>query len=139
MLRLKVVVRLCSIGFMLLVPHAALSASSLFQTAQSYSSGGLGTFSVAVADVNGDGKPDVFVGNSCALGNCAKSVVSLLLGNGDGTFQAARTLDPGAEDPESMAVKDINGDGKPDLLIANACINPNDCRGTLSVLFGHGD
>jgi hypothetical protein len=42
------VVRLCSIGFMLLAPHAALSANSLFQTAQSYRSSGLNTFSVAV-------------------------------------------------------------------------------------------
>ncbi len=110
-----------------------------FQPARSYSSGGIQPFAIAVADVNGDGKLDVLVGNSCVLGNCHYSVVSLLLGNGDGTFQAARSLDPGGIDPEAIVVKDINGDGKPDLLIANSCINFDDCGGELSVLFGNGD
>ncbi len=39
--------------------------------------------SVAVGDINGDGVPDLTVGNS------GSNNVSVLLGNGDGTFRAA--------------------------------------------------
>jgi hypothetical protein len=49
-------------------------------------------YSVAVADVNGDGKPDIVVANGCVIStNCPNGVVGVLLGNGDGTFQAAVT------------------------------------------------
>ena len=44
--------------------------------------------------------------------------VSVLLGNGDGTFQAAVNYAAGAT-PTSVAVGDFNGDGKPDLAVAN--------------------
>ena len=40
--------------------------------------------------------------------------MSVLLGNGDGTFQATSTSPPAAH-PVSVAVGDFNGDGKPDL------------------------
>ena len=45
--------------------------------------------SVAVADVNGDGKPDLVVAND------SSDTVSVLLGNGDGTFQAQQTFATG--------------------------------------------
>ena len=44
--------------------------------------------------------------------------VSVLLGNGDGTFQAARNFGAGF-DPTSVALGDFNGDGVPDLAVAN--------------------
>jgi hypothetical protein len=68
--------------------------------------------SVAVGDFNGDGKADLAVANG-AGGN-----VSVLLGNGNGTFQAARTYWAGTN-PTSVAAGDFNGDGKPDLAVAN--------------------
>lgn len=43
---------------------------------------------MAVADANGDGKPDLIVVNSCAVsGNCGYThgTIGVLLGNGDGT------------------------------------------------------
>jgi hypothetical protein len=101
--------------------------------------------SVAVADVNGDGKPDLIIangGNSYMPG----STVSVLLGNGDGTF--GNTFDPVSHRfimeadvpplevgtrPYSVAVADVNGDGKPDLVVANYANN------TLSMLLGNGD
>ncbi len=110
-----------------------------FQAAKSYSSGGEEPFAIAVADVNGDGKPDVLVGNGCAIDNCGKSVVSLLLGNGDGTFQGAQTINSETLDAEAIAVEDVNGDGKPDLLIVSFCIIGTDCSGALSVFLGNGD
>ena len=67
---------------------------------------------MAVGDVNGDGKPDLVVAN------CNSDTVSVLLGNGNGTFQAQQTFSTGF-DPVSVAVGDVNGDGIPDLVVAN--------------------
>jgi hypothetical protein len=79
-----------------------------------------------VGDFNGDGKPDLAVANTSG-GN-----VSVLLGKGDGTFQAAVNYGAGTE-ADSVTVGDFNGDGKPDLAVADY----ND--GTVTVLPGNGD
>jgi uncharacterized protein (UPF0548 family) len=112
-----------------------------FQTAVSYGSGGEGTFSVVVAEVNGDGKPDLLVANECGSNNnCANGSVSVLLGNGDGTFQAALSYDSGGYYAFSVAVGDVNGDGKPDLVVANLCVSGANCaNGLMAVLLGNGD
>ncbi len=67
--------------------------------------------SVASGDFNGDGVPDLAVANS------GGSTVSILLGKGDGTFQAAAALSTGAT-PRSIAVGDFNRDGHMDLAVA---------------------
>jgi hypothetical protein len=104
-----------------------------FQTAVSYGSGGYEAYSIAVADVNGDGKLDVVVANDCASStNCTNGMVGVLLGNGDGTFQPAISYSSGGSGARSIAVADVNGDGKPDLLVANF-------SGTVGVLLGNGD
>ncbi|MGB9232931.1 MAG: VCBS repeat-containing protein, partial [Terriglobales bacterium] len=112
-----------------------------FQAAVSYSSGGYAADSIAVADVNGDGYPDVLVTNRCASSSCTNGgSIGVLLGNGDGTFQAAVSYNSGAERPFSAAVADVNGDGKPDLLVANQCAGNGSCtNGVVSVLLGNGD
>jgi hypothetical protein len=69
--------------------------------------------SVAAADLNGDGKPDLAVANRDA------DNVSVLLNNGDGTFAPGPGF-PAGDDPYSVAAADLNGDGKPDLAVANA-------------------
>jgi uncharacterized protein (TIGR03437 family) len=73
-----------------------------------------GTSPVAIAtgDFNGDGKLDLLVANYVA------NTISLLLGNGDGTFRPFTTLN--ANGPTALAVGDFNGDGKLDLAVANA-------------------
>src|SRR5260370_714015 len=79
--------------------------------------------SVAVGDFNGDGVPDLAVINA--------GRVSVLLGDGDGTFQAARSFGAG-DIPTSVVVSDFNGDGMPDLAVANYG------SGNVSVLLGNG-
>lgn len=109
-----------------------------FKTAVTYGSGAPYAFSVSIADVNGDGKLDLVVANYCTnlyvVQGCQNPVdtVGVLLGNGDGTFQAAVTYssggygNPGNFQSGSVAVADVNGDGKPDLLMTNPC-GDNSC------------
>ncbi|MCY3021279.1 MAG: VCBS repeat-containing protein, partial [Planctomycetota bacterium] len=84
---------------------------------------------VAVADVNGDGKADV------VLANPFDGTVSVLLGKGDGTFADAKKFATGSDADTgayAVVVADMNGDGKPDIIVANR----NDS--TVSVLLGDG-
>src|SRR5262249_3517023 len=85
-----------------------------------------GAFAVAVADVNGDGLLDLVVAN------WAYNNVSVLLGNGDGTFQSAQKFST-ANQPSSVVVGDVNGDGHLDLAPANFG------SFTVSVLLCNGD
>jgi len=111
-----------------------------FQTAVTYDSGGYGATSVAIADVNGDGKPDLLVVNACGISNCdSSSTVGVLLGNGDGTFQTAVTYGSGGYSAWAVAVADVNGDGRPDLVVANKCDGSSCSNGTVGVLLGNGD
>src|SRR5439155_1201390 len=82
--------------------------------------------SVAIADFNADGRPDL------AVANTGSNTVSVLLGNGDGTFGPKTAFGTGST-PFSVAIADLNADGRPDLAVANAGSN------TVSVLFGNGD
>ena len=110
-----------------------------FQAGTDYSSGGLYVYSVAVGDVNGDGKPDLILGNECADGNCSNGSVSVLLNNGDGTFSAPVTLSSGGLYAFSVSVADLNGDGKADIVVANQCTDNNCITGNTGVLLSNGD
>src|SRR5215467_9061429 len=88
--------------------------------------------SVAVGDFNGDGLQDLAVANHEAYEG--PDGVSVLLGNGDGTFQTARSLGAGSS-PSSIAVGDFNRDGIQDLAVANNGFGSNN----VSVLLGNGD
>ncbi len=103
-----------------------------FQPAMTYGSGGYVDTSVAVADVNHDGNPDLVVANTCADNLCGDDgLVGVLFGNGDGTFQAALIYGSGGRFAQSVAVADVNGDGRLDILAANG--------GSIGVLLGNGD
>src|SRR5215469_14772526 len=85
---------------------------------------------LAVADFNGDGKIDLVTAS-------AYDTVSILLGNGDGTFQPHVDYGTGPlSEPFPVAVGDFNSDGKLDLVTANFA---NFFGGSVSVLLGKGD
>jgi probable HAF family extracellular repeat protein len=74
---------------------------------------------VTIADVNGDGIPDIVVADYGLDNSPARDYgVSVLVGNGDGTFKAAITYLTGPN-PMSVAVADVNGDGLPDIITGN--------------------
>ncbi len=68
--------------------------------------------SATIADLNGDTNPDI------ATANPSSDNVSVLLGNGDGTFQTAVDYAVGLG-PFSVDIADLNGDTKPDIAVAN--------------------
>jgi hypothetical protein len=92
---------------------------------------GTNPVSVATGDFNQDGITDLVVTNEGASG--AGTTVSVLLGNGNGTFQAAKPYTTGSG-PYSVAVGDFNGDGLPDLAVTN--FGNAGVGTTLSVLLG---
>ena len=86
----------------------------------------LAPFQVVVADLNGDGIPDIVTANR------QNSSVSVLLGNRDGSFQTKETF-PTGQGPFSVAIADLTGDGIPDIITGNYE------SATVSVLLGNGD
>ena len=116
-----------------------------FQAGRSYGPSGYSPQSVAVGDVNGDGKPDLLVVNMCASEiDCTDGSVGVFLGNGDGTFRATMSYGSGGNQALSVAVADVNGDGKADLLVANQCATATSggctsTNGSVGVLLGNGD
>src|SRR5438132_1247119 len=124
-----------------LVAGTSLNASPIFLEARAFGSGGNNASWMAVADVNGDGKPDLVVANACGSSStCSTGGVAVLIGNGDGTFQAPMNYASGGAFAYSVAVADVNGDGKPDVVVANNCANSSNCpSGSVGVLLGNGD
>jgi hypothetical protein len=75
--------------------------------------------SVATADFSGDGIPDLVVANPCRANDGSFNCISVLLGNGNGTFQGSATFQTGGVGVWQFAVADFNGDGKPDVATVN--------------------
>ncbi len=109
---------------------------NVFLTANLVRTGGIGSFgaspSVVVSDFNGDGKPDL------AVADAGADAVSVLLGKGDGTFQApidTTSATTGMRGQSYVAAGDFNGDGKADL----AVIGTVSAVPTVAVLLGNGN
>jgi hypothetical protein len=83
-------------------------------------------YAVLIGDLNGDGIPDL------VTSNYSGTTISVLLGNGDGTFQSHVDYAVGSF-PFGMAMGDLNGDGIPDLAVA--AHNSS----AVEVLLGNGD
>jgi hypothetical protein len=98
---------------------AALSAPVHFAA-------GAGPYSLTTGKFNADKKLDL------AVVNTNSDNISILLGNGNGTFQRAVNYSVGSS-PSSVAVGDFNRDGKLDLAVAN------NGSSNVSILLGRGD
>jgi hypothetical protein len=105
-------------------PTTTFDANS-FATQQTFTVGG-SPASLAAADINGDGKPDLIAANN---GGSSASVLlnTTAPGATTPTFAAQQTFAVGGA-PISVAMADVNGDGKSDLITVNAADN------TVSVL-----
>lgn len=130
------IVTRCGVSVLMAFMTMAAAASTVqFKPVQSYTVG-KNPASVAVGDFNGDGKPDLAVLNS------GSNNVSILLGKGDGTFQAGGSFPAGIPADSAViptiAIGDFRGDGKPDV----AVLFPPDgdsAPGEVHILFGNGD
>ena len=74
---------------------------------------------VAVGDLNGDGKPDLVAATADANGNNGHVVVFFQDPNSAGTFLSPAVFAGGAQ-PSAVKIADVDGDGLPDLIVANA-------------------
>ena len=81
---------------------------------------------IVAGDFTGNGQLDL------AIANSGDDTVSVLLGNGDGTFEPQVTYAVGS-DPDAIVAGDFTGDGHLDLAVANGGDD------TVSVLLGNGD
>ena len=107
------------------------AANGTLQSPASYAVG-LTPGPPVLADFNSDGVLDLVVAPSTgSSGN-----VSVLLGNGDGSFQPAVSI-PAAAGAQSVAVGDFNGDGKPDLIVSTFSLTT--FQSNLLVFLGNGD
>ena len=85
---------------------------------------------VSVGDLNGDGKADLVVGAENAN---VTYTLGVLLGNGNGTFQALATVST-LYHPSGVVIRDFNGDGKADLMVSHCCGETD-----LTYMQGNGD
>src|ERR1041385_5300634 len=96
---------------LLAVAAPAGAATALFQTFASLDCGA-SPRGIALADLNGDGRPDL------AIADISTDGVAVLLALASGGFQRASDVPTGTS-PQAIVAGDVNGDGKVDLLVAN--------------------
>jgi len=125
------------------VLFASGNGNGTFQTPVSISTGNP-SYSVDAGDLNGDGKLDLVTASSPGYSPSSSppSAVTVLLGNGNGTFQSPKTVS-GFPNPVDAKLADFNGDGKLDLVVVNGATSDslgNTTPGAgISVLQGKGD
>ncbi len=90
---------------------------------------------IYAADLNRDGKDDVLIVHAGSSGG----FVEVLISNGDGTFATPVNYPNGVLCPAAVAVADIDGDSKTDLVIADATVVPGNPAPLVSTLLGNGD
>ena len=98
---------------------------------------GFATQQVAVADLNGDGIPDLVGTSSGVAGNPGN--IFILLGKGNRKFAKPVNIGSGGYQPIGTAVGDLNHDGIPDLVVANYGTEQNGDYGNVAVLLGRGN
>ncbi len=90
-------------------------------------SAGSGPLALAAGDLNGDGIPDLAITNSAPAG------LTILIGSARGAFAPPFTISlPQSSGPAAIALGDFNGDGYPDVALADRV------RSEFILLFGNG-
>ena len=121
---------------LVLLSVMSLARTSQFPQAPQYSAAG--AYSIAVSDFNGDGKADLVVGANNTIMGDLFNAITVLLGNGDGTFKTPvlPTLYCTPQDVfalvQAVAAADVNNDGKSDIIATED-------DGSLCVFLGNGD
>ncbi len=112
--------------------------SGQFPNSSDYSTGPAPTSIVAV-DLNGDHKTDLIIADQATMGGQSPPFgsVSVLLGNGDGTFQAH--VDYGTGVSPTLSTADFNGDGIPDLAIGSQTHPDLIGFAEVAIVLGNGD
>jgi hypothetical protein len=106
-----------------------------FASPKNYLTGGR-PVGVAVADMNGDGHPDIVVTSQSNGASSFMWQVNVLLNVGDGTFRAPASYPVSDQDPPYLAVADLDGDGKPDVAVT---IVSGGASFSVDVLLNQGD
>ena len=134
MLRKLTATRLGGLALFILFALSSLDASSLLGRAKLYPTGGTMPGPVAVGDLNGDGRPDLLMVDPCAWSGyeyCTGSGVGVVLSTGKGKLKYSSMYSTGGTWATSLAVGDVNGDGRLDVVVANF--------ENVGVLLGNGD
>lgn len=92
-----------------------LSPTTNYPSSNSFSSNSARAIALATGDFNRDGEVDIAVAN---YGSITDDNVAILRGDGTGAFSPPHIIDTG-KDARFIVAEDFNGDGKPDLVIAN--------------------
>ncbi|MEO6829363.1 MAG: VCBS repeat-containing protein, partial [Acidobacteriaceae bacterium] len=98
------------------------SAAGTFGAATTKSVG-LTPVALSITDVNSDGNPDVIAYDAVTSATGSQNAYVVLLGNGNGTLQAAQTSSLAGLPGSQAAVFDFDRDGKPDLAVAQQAQN----------------
>ena len=130
--------RFSSVTLLVLFGLGSVAGATVgFKPSQSYTVG-LTPTAVVASDFNGDGNTDLAVANfgDPAVGDNGN--VSIMLGNGDGTFRSASNF-AAVNNCTGLLTADFDSDGKPDLALlrgGDPAVNDN---GDITIFFGNGD
>jgi hypothetical protein len=111
--KMSCLIKSFSMAFLLTLSVTGHTSTVQFNGAKAYPVGNTPNAVLAV-DLNGDGELDIAVANQ-------SGTLSILLGNGDGSFQTANTFIAGTQ-ISSVVAADLNGDTSPDLIISDSTL-----------------
>ena len=111
-----------------------------FVSATQVAAGGETYWQAESADFNGDGKPDALTIVQNLVSGTWTDSISVVLNNGNGTFQApVLSPIPGNDSCAAFVVGDVNGDGKADLLVVHLAGSCGNSTSNFDVLLSNGD